>query len=104
MKVVLIISVKIILVILLLLCLLDWPYGYYMFVRAVSMIGFGLLAFDAFSNKQAPMVIIYLGLLLLFQPLQKITLGRDLWNIVDVLVAVGLIITIFIPNEPKESD
>ena len=68
------------------------------------MIGFGLLAYDAFSNKKAPMAIIFLGLLLLFQPVHKIALGRDVWNLVDVIVAVGLIVTLFLPGNVKESE
>ena len=36
-------------------------------------------------------MIVYIGLALLFQPFVKITLCRSGWNIVDVVVAVGLI-------------
>jgi hypothetical protein len=38
----------------------------------------------------------------LFQPLFKIALGRTLWNIVDVIAAVGLIISLFIKTEKEE--
>ena len=43
--------------------------------------------------------IIYVCLAILFQPLVKIALGRQVWNIVDVAVGVGLIASIFI--KPK---
>ncbi len=43
---------KIFLAILLLLCLADWPYGYYQFVRFVAMVGFAYLAYDASQKKQ----------------------------------------------------
>jgi hypothetical protein len=46
-------------------------------------------------------MIIYGGLALLFQPLFKITLGRQMWYIVDVVVGIGLLISIFM--KPKES-
>jgi hypothetical protein len=36
----------------------------------------------------------------LFQPIFKIALGRDLWNIVDVFVGVGLIVSVVI--KPKD--
>ena len=40
-------------------------------------------------------VIIYLALAFLFQPFIKVALGRTIWNIVDVVVSIGLIISIF---------
>ncbi len=91
----LIILIKILLAILLLLCLADWPYGYYQFVRFVAMVGFAYLAYDASQNKQSNAVFIYIALAILFQPLFKIALGRTLWNIVDVVVALGLMISMF---------
>jgi hypothetical protein len=36
-------------------------------------------------------MIVYVGLAILFQPLIKIALGRLIWNIVDVIVAAGLL-------------
>jgi hypothetical protein len=69
------------------------PYGYYQFVRFAAMIGFTYLAFLA--NKQNNEVFIYIGLALLFQPFVKIALGRTIWNIVDLVVGVGLIASLF---------
>jgi hypothetical protein len=40
-------------------------------------------------------MIIYITLAVLFQPLFKIVLGRALWNIVDVIVGIGLLVSIF---------
>jgi hypothetical protein len=41
-------------------------------------------------------MIIYGGLALLFQPFFKIALGREIWNVVDVIVGIGLLVSIFI--------
>ena len=49
-----------------------------------------------YEQKNMPIVIVYVALAVLFQPLAKIPLGRQVWNIVDVLVAVGLIVSIFV--------
>ena len=91
--------IKIILSILFLLCLLHMPYGYYQAVRFIGMLGFILLAY--FSNQQNNKIeiIIYIALALLFQPFIKVALGRTVWNVVDVIVGVGLIASIFI--KPK---
>tara|TARA_Y100000385_G_C12729910_1_gene482289 strand:- start:237 stop:536 length:300 start_codon:yes stop_codon:yes gene_type:complete len=86
--------IKIVLAVLFFLCLLDLPYGFYQFVRFVAMIGFGFLAFKANESDRQTEMIIYGALALLFQPLFKIALGRELWNIVDVVVGIGLIVTI----------
>ena len=87
--------IKILLAILLLLCLADMPYGYYQFVRWAAMVGFALLAYHASEAKRNKEMIIYVGLALLFQPFFKVALGRQGWNLVDVVVAVGLLWSIF---------
>ncbi|HSV11537.1 MAG TPA: DUF6804 family protein, partial [Hanamia sp.] len=65
--------------------------------RFIGMIGFLLLAYsNSERNKRLnSTVIIYLALALLFQPFIKVALGRTMWNIVDVVVSIGLITSIF---------
>jgi len=87
--------IKIALAILLFLCLLDMPYGFYQFVRFVALIGFGILSYKANAESKNTEMVIYGGLALLFQPFFKIALGREMWNIVDVIVGIGLIASLF---------
>lgn len=94
-------SLKVVIAAILLLCLADMPYGYYVFVRTVSMISFAVLAYHASKTERQTEFMIYLGLAVLFQPFFKIALGRELWNIVDVVVAIGLLISIL--NQLKKS-
>lgn len=94
--------IKIALAILLLLCLLDMPYGFYQLVRFASLIGFGILAYSASEKESKTEIIIYGGLALLFQPLFKIALGREIWNIVDVIVGIGLIASLIISNTKSQ--
>ena len=94
-------AIKIILAILFFLCLADMPYGFYQFVRFAGLIGFAILAYKANQQGRQTEMIIYGGLALLFQPFFKIALGREIWNIVDVIVGIGLLISIFM--KPKES-
>jgi len=91
--------IKIVLTVLFILCLLDMPYGYYELVRFVAMVGFGVLAYQSYKDENKTELIIYCALALLFQPIFKIALGRELWNIIDVIVGIGLILSIF--NKPK---
>jgi hypothetical protein len=88
--------IKIVLTILFLLCLLDMPYGYYQIVRFAGLFGFGILAFLSNEKKQKILTVIFIGLAILFQPFFKIALGREIWNIIDVVVSIFLITTIFI--------
>jgi hypothetical protein len=75
------------------------PYGYYQLVRFIAMIAFAFLAFNAFQLKNETHMFIFLAMVILFQPLFKIALGREIWNIVDIIVGLGLIISIFLPVE-----
>jgi hypothetical protein len=93
--------IKISLAILFFLCLADMPYGFYQFVRFAGLIGFAVLAYQANQQGRQTEMIIYGGLALLFQPFFKIALGRQMWNIVDVVVGIGLLISIFM--KPKDS-
>ncbi len=93
-------AIKVVLAILLFLCLADMPYGYYQFVRFAALVGFAVLAYQANQQGRQTEMVIFAVLALLFQPFFKIALGRELWNIVDVIVGVGLLISIFI--KPKE--
>jgi len=95
------IVIKISLAVLFLLCLLDMPYGYFQFVRFAGLIGLGILAYQSHQQGRQTEMIIYGGLALLFQPFFKIALGRQIWNLVDVVVGIGLLISIFM--KPKES-
>jgi len=90
------IVIKISLAIIFFMCLLDMTYGYYHFVRFAGLFGFAILAYQAFKISRQTEMLIYGGLALLFQPFFKIALGRELWNIVDVIVGIGLLISIFI--------
>ena len=81
---------KITLSILLLLCLLDWSYGYYQFVRFVGMIGFGVLAYQEKNKTDKTWFIIWLASALLINPFIKVALGRTIWNIIDVIWAILL--------------
>jgi len=80
-------SLSLILIPLLLACLLPMPYGYYQLVRVVATAAFAFLAYQERGNN---LLWVFIGLALLFQPFEKIALGRTLWNVVDVVVAIFL--------------
>jgi hypothetical protein len=94
--------IKIILSLLFFLCLLNMPYGYYQFVRFAALLGFVILAYQANEQQNKSEMIIYIGLALLFQPFVKVALGRTIWNLVDVLVGIGLLASLFMSNKNSQ--
>ena len=91
------------------------PYGYYQLVRFIAMTVFGVMAWLFYATRNTPglcapeeqkgyikddsttilskvsMAIVFGALALLFQPFLKISLGRTIWNIIDIAVVVLLI-------------
>ena len=86
--------IKIALSILFIGCLFDMPYGYFQFVRFLGMVGFGVLAFEMYEKEQT-WFIVWLASAVLINPLIKISLGREIWNIVDVIWVVLLVYTVY---------
>jgi hypothetical protein len=78
------------------------PYGYYQFVRFAALLGFVILAYQANEQQNKSEMIIYIGLALLFQPFVKVALGRTIWNLVDVLVGIGLLASLFMSNKNSQ--
>lgn len=94
------IVIKVILAILLLVCLLDMPYGYFQLVRFLGMVGFGILAYNEYQKNQT-WFLIWLASAILINPIFKIALGRTIWNLVDIGWALALIISVYIYRESK---
>lgn len=86
---------KIGLAFLLFLCVLDMPYGFYQIVRFVALLVFALLAYKSYEKEDIVIMIIYISLALLFQPIFKVSLGRLMWNIVDIIVGIALVVSVF---------
>lgn len=84
--------IYLILAVILLLCLLPMPYGYFVLVRFVAMVAFAVMAYQYWEKRQTPLSVAFGALALLFQPFAKIALGRMMWNVVDVIVAIFLIV------------
>lgn len=75
------------------------PYGYYQFVRFLGMVGFGILAYSANQKKDKQFLILWASSAILINPLIKISLGRELWNIVDVIWAILLFASLKLENK-----
>lgn len=88
----------------LLICLLDMPYGFYELVRFVAMVVFAVCAYEYYQVKENGMCLTFAALTLLFQPFVKIVLGKVIWNVVDVVVAIGLLALIYKESRRRKKD
>lgn len=95
--------IKTVLIILFLICLKpNNHYSFYSIVRFIALVGFTILAYITYNNKNNIAVIIYIGLALLFQPYIKLRLDKEIWNTIDLIVAIALFLTIIIKFIPHE--
>jgi len=94
-------DIKVFLAVILLLCLIPFPYSYYLFVRYAATFGFGILAFQAYASKK-PKVVLYLFLSFLFQPFYKVHFDRSFWLVIDLLVASWLFYEVYFTNKSSE--
>lgn len=95
-------DIKIFLAVILLLCLIPFPYSYYLFVRYAATFGFGILAFQAYASKK-PKVVLYLILSFMFQPFYKVHFDRSFWLVIDLLVSAWLIYEVYFNKVKNEN-
>ncbi|PIV39883.1 MAG: hypothetical protein COS29_00215 [Candidatus Omnitrophica bacterium CG02_land_8_20_14_3_00__42_8] len=80
----------------------SWPYGFFTLLRLVVFGTTVYLSWLAYKSERQSWTWVFGFIALIFNPLIPLHLGRDLWVVVDLLVAVFLIISIFIFKLPKE--
>ena len=82
--------VSIVLAFILLICLFPLPYGFFVFIRLITTIVFGYFAYDFYQRGETAKCIVAALIMLLFQPFAKITFEREIWNVIDIIVALLL--------------
>lgn len=86
--------IKITLVALLLFALNDAnPYGYYQLLRWACFGVFAYLAYDLNAKGCAGWAWLFAVFALLYNPFLPMALGRDIWEVVNVLTAAVLAIS-----------
>ena len=77
---------------LLLLALAPMPYGYYVFLRLVATGVFIWAAVVSKEREQAGLALTFTLLAVLFNPVIKVPLPRELWAFIDLVIAVFLLV------------
>ena len=87
-------KIKFVLAVLVILFLLRLPADYNQIIRFVLLVGFAYLGYDNLKSNTV-MAVIFFALAVLYQPLAPIKITQNTWNIIDVLVAAGLVYSAF---------
>ncbi|NRT14799.1 putative HAD superfamily hydrolase [Flavobacterium sp. 28A] len=61
-------------------------------VRFAAFVGFGILTYHENQQRKQIELIIFGAMALLYQPFLKIILRRELWNNIDEIIEVGLMV------------
>lgn len=79
---------------LLLIALLPMPYGYYTLVRICICLYSAFLAYKSWEEKIDIWMWIFIVIAVLFNPIIPIYLNRELWAIIDIVIAIVFFISI----------
>lgn len=80
------------LAVLLLICWLKVPYGYFQFMRIAGCIAFIWLAYEEFNAKRSITGLFCIIGAILLNPIYKIHFDRFTWNVIDSALAGLLLI------------
>ena len=72
----------------------KWPYGYYMLVKVVTCGAAVYVAYFSYVNDVVWGAWIYGILAIVFNPIVKFRLGRDGWEVMDVVAAILMIVAV----------
>lgn len=88
--------VSIISIILLLLAIpAIWPYGYYILLRWVIAVSAIFLIWVAYNFKKTFWLFLMGIIALLFNPITPIHLNKETWIVIDLIVAIIFLVSIF---------
>lgn len=88
-------KIQIIGAVVLLLCILPLPYGFFTIVRVVITFISLYFAYEYFTNNKKGLALTFAVIAVLFQPFVKLPLGREVWLVVDIIVAILLLFLAF---------
>lgn len=79
---------------LVLLALFPLPYPYYVFLRIFMFVSCGFLAYQQWAEESIidKWVLILCALAILYNPILRISLTREIWSVLNVLTAAAIIV------------
>ena len=86
------IYIKIILAIILIYtAILPHEYTFYKFIRWLIMLSYIYFLVYSILNKYFELIVYYLGVAIIFNPIKQLWFHKETWHIIDYTVAITLI-------------
>lgn len=85
-----------------LVALADLPYGYYQLLRIVVTVCATWIAYVFYRHKNPFGVAVFGAMAVLFNPIAKIHMERDIHAILNVVTAVILVIGLWVGSRGKQ--
>ena len=74
----------------------GWPYGFFTLLRFVVFASSAYVAYMAYGAQKEKWVWIFGFLAILFNPFIVIHLNREIWSVLDLIVGIFMIISVFV--------
>lgn len=74
--------------VILLLAILNWPYGYYVLLRWAVFFSAAIIAYSFYNSKLQAWTFIFGGITFLFNPIFPIYLTKESWIPIDLISAI----------------
>lgn len=82
-------------VVMLLLAIPDLPYGYYILLRWVITASAAFLIWISYKLERKIWLFLMVAVVILFNPITPIYLDKEAWVIIDFIVAILFLVSIF---------
>ena len=74
----------------------GWPYGFFTMLRFVVFASSAYVAWIAYEAQKEKWVWVFGFLAVLFNPFIIIHLNRDMWSVIDLIVGMFMIVSVFV--------
>ena len=82
----------------------GWPYGFFTLLRFVVFASIAYIAWMAYEQKKEKWVWVFGFLAVLFNPFIIIHLNREIWSVIDLIVGIFMIVSVFIFKLKNDSE
>jgi len=89
--------------VLLLLALLKLPYGYYTLLRLAVCVVAAYHCVLSYKLNRGVLTVLFGFVAILFNPIIPILLERDTWQIIDVVVSLLFLLSLFLVRSKAEA-
>ncbi len=86
---------------LLLFALTNQPYDYFTILRIVTCVTSAYLIYVASITKKSFWIVVFVFVIILFNPIIKFPIKRETWSIIDIITAIIMLGSIFFLKEDK---